>query len=327
MESASVLSVGLSNNNVYSVFLTQMTLTTPVAFHIFNRPQCSNRVFAAIAQAQPQKLLIVADGPRADVLEDIERCRQARAIVEQVDWECEVLTHFSDVNLGGRRCNVQGLNWVFSQVDEAIILEGDCLPHPHFFPFCQEMLEKYRHDPQLMTISGSNFLQDSLDISETYAFSKFFVFWGWASWKRAWEQYDLDMAGWPHYRQQQPTFFAQKGLSDWVIQLFDWAYDRQQVWDIPWFYSCLLRNGLTIVPKVNLIANIGVQGSHSQTDQGLNNLPTFNLELENMRHPQALLPSLKFEQAIYELFASNTPKRKKSWTKRLRSKLKKILLL
>lgn len=309
----------------YSPIAIPMSLSTPVALHIFNRPQYSNQVFAAIAHAQPRKLLIVADGPRADVPEDDELCTQARAIVDQVDWDCEILTYFSASNLGGRRCNSQGLNWVFSQVEEAIILEDDCLPHPSFFPFCQALLAKYRHQNNVMTISGSNFLQDTLSTPQTYVFSKFFVSWGWASWRRAWQHFDLEMTGWPQYRQTQPQFFPQKALSDWVTQLFDWAYDSQQVWDIPWFYSCLAQDGLTAVPSVNLISNIGVQGSHTQGNQGLNNLPTFDLNIDVMLEPDGLAPHPLFEQAIYELFTTPAPKHSKLLLKKLKSKLKTLL--
>lgn len=302
-----------------------MSLATPVAFHIFNRPQYSNQVFTAIAHAQPPTLLIIADGPRSDVPEDHGLCQQARAIVDQVDWECQVLTRFADSNLGGRRCNAQGLDWVFSQVEEAILLEDDCLPHPSFFPFCQGMLAQYRHQSQVMTISGSNFLRDTLSIPQTYVFSKFFVSWGWASWRRAWQCYDLKMTGWPQFKQTQPNFFPQQAFTDWVIQLFDWAYQNQQVWDIPWFYSCLAQNGLTVVPKVNLVSNIGTQGSHTQGNQGLNELPTFNLDLDAMIHPDPMVPNPLFEQLIYELFTSNSSKPTQPFLKKLKSKLKKVL--
>lgn len=302
-----------------------MPFSTPVALHIFNRPQYSNQVFAAIAQAQPSTLFIVADGPRADVPEDDDLCQQARAIVDQVDWECEVFTRFAESNLGGRCCNVQGLDWVFSQVEEAIILEDDCLPHPSFFPFCQAMLAQYRHQSQVKTISGSNFLRDTLSIPQTYVFSKFFVSWGWASWRRAWQDNDLKMTGWHQFKQTQPQFFEQQALTDWVTQLFDWAYQSQQVWDIPWFYSCLVQDGLTVVPKVNLISNIGTQGSHTQGNQGLNELPTFNLNLDAMIHPDSMVPNPLFEALIYKLFTANEPQPPQPLLKKLRSKLKKLL--
>jgi len=304
-----------------------MTLTTPVAFHIFNRPQFSNQVFAAIAQARPQKLLIIADGPRVGVPDDIKLCKQARAIVEQVDWDCQVLTHFSETNLGVRLCNAKGLDWVFSEVEEAIVLEDDCLPNASFFQFCQSMLEQYRHDQRIMSISGSNFLLDALSIPETYTFSRFFVFWGWASWQRAWRQYNLEMTHWPQYHQQQQlsAFFAQKGLSNWLTQLFDWAYENQLAWDLPWFYSCLFNHGLTIIPEVNLISNIGVEGTHAQQNQGLNHLPTFEATLDPIIHPDMIFQNQLFEQAIYQKFAANTPTSKQHFARKMKSKLKRIL--
>ncbi len=120
-------------------------LETPVALIVFNRPETTRRVFAAIAAARPARLLLIADGPRTDRPGEVERCDEVRKIVTSVDWPCEVLTNFAEENMGCRRRVVSGLNWVFSQVEEAIILEDDCVPDASFFPFCAEMLERYRH--------------------------------------------------------------------------------------------------------------------------------------------------------------------------------------
>ena len=134
-----------------------MLITTPIVFLIFNRPETTQQVFDAIRQAQPQTLLVVADGPRNDRPEDVDNCRATRAILEQVDWDCEVLTNYSDLNLGCRKRISSGLTWAFEQVEEAIILEDDCLPDPSFFQYCQELLDYYRQDDRIMTISGDNF--------------------------------------------------------------------------------------------------------------------------------------------------------------------------
>ena len=132
-------------------------LGTPVAFLVFNRPDTTARVFAEIARARPPKLLVVADGPRTDVPGEPERCQAARAIVEHgVDWPCQVLTNYADSNLGCKRRVSSGLDWVFDMVEAAIILEDDCLPHPTFFRFCEELLDRYRDDERIMTVSGIN---------------------------------------------------------------------------------------------------------------------------------------------------------------------------
>ena len=127
--------------------------TTPVAFLIFNRPETTARVFEAIRRVRPPKLLVVADGPRSDREGENEKCRAARSVIERVDWPCEVITNYADTNLGCRTRISSGLDWVFANVDEAIILEDDCLPDPSFFPFCEELLARYRDDDRIMIIA------------------------------------------------------------------------------------------------------------------------------------------------------------------------------
>jgi hypothetical protein len=129
---------------------------SPVAFIFFNRPDLTEKVFNRIRKAQPQELFLIADGPRINNSEDERKCFEARKIVDQIDWECEVCRNYSDQNLG---CGVRpatGISWVFEHVDRAIILEDDCLPHPSFFNFCDELLERYKYDQRVMQISGTN---------------------------------------------------------------------------------------------------------------------------------------------------------------------------
>src|SRR6185295_3256318 len=130
-----------------------MSLETPVAFLIFNRPDTTARVFEAIAAARPRTLLVVADGPRADRAAEAEQCRATRAIIDRVDWACEVLVNYADENLGCKRRVSSGLTWVFEQTSRAIILEDDCLPHPTFFRYCEELLDRYEDDERVMSIS------------------------------------------------------------------------------------------------------------------------------------------------------------------------------
>ena len=169
----------------------------PVAFLIFNRPELTRKVFASIAQARPSKLLVVADGPREDVSDDEENCSEARATIDRIDWDCEVLTNYSSVNMGCRARISTGLEWVFKNVEEAIILEDDCIPHPTFFRFCKELLARYRDDQRVMMISGNNFQMGRKWTPCSYYFSRFFHCWGWATWRRAWKHYDIDMGLWP----------------------------------------------------------------------------------------------------------------------------------
>ena len=180
--------------------MTNWKLETPVAFLVFNRPHTTDKVFSEIAAANPRKLLIVADGPRPDQPGEAERCVAVRAIVDRVDWDCEVLTNYSDINLGCKARISSGLDWVFDTVEEAIVLEDDCLPHPSFFRFCEELLVKYRDDERIAQIGGVNFQSGRRRTNYSYYFSRYAHIWGWATWRRAWRHYDVALKAWPLIR-------------------------------------------------------------------------------------------------------------------------------
>ena len=180
--------------------MSDRQLKTPVAFIIFKRPEETQRVFAEIRKVKPPKLLVVADGPRPDKPGEDRQCAAARAIIEQVDWECEVLQNYADRNLGCRLRVSSGLDWVFDTVEEAIIIEDDCLPHPTFFRFAEELLERYRDDSRIMSISGQNVQFGRKRTDYSYYFSRYNHCWSWASWRRAWQYYDVEMKIWPKIR-------------------------------------------------------------------------------------------------------------------------------
>jgi hypothetical protein len=242
-------------------------MKTPVAFIIFNRPDTTKRVFEAIRQAKPPKLLVVADGSREGHPGESEKCAATRSIIDGVDWECEVLTNYSDVNLGCKLRVSSGLDWVFSEVEEAIILEDDCLPHPSFFPFCEELLERYRDDTRIGIISGDNLLGHGTS-PYSYYFSKYPHIWGWATWKRAWKYYDLEMSLWTEINNGNwlENILPSKKVVKYWEKIFQNTYNgKVQTWDYQWVFACLINNFLCIIPNVNLISNIGFGESSTHT--------------------------------------------------------------
>lgn len=249
--------------------MTDWHLTTPVAFLIFNRPETTAQVFMAIRKAKPAKLLVIADGPRPDRPDDNEKCASVRTIIEQVDWPCEILKNYSEVNLGCKRRVVSGLNWVFDNVEEAIILEDDCLPDATFFRFCDELLIKYRDDERIMMISGDNFLFDREKTPYSYYYSCHAHIWGWASWRRAWKFYDAAMSQWPEIKKTgrlYEWFHTKKSVRYWTA-LFDKAYlGKINTWDYQWNFACRVRQGMIILPQVNLVSNIGFGFGATHTD-------------------------------------------------------------
>jgi hypothetical protein len=294
---------------------------------IFNRPETTARVFEAVRAAKPPKLLLVADGPRVGKIGEKEKCRAARSIVQHVDWPCTVLTSFSDENLGCKLRISTGLDWVFSQVDEAIILEDDCLPHPSFFRFCEEMLARYRDDERVMMIAGTNYLIDKLLIKESYCFSRYYSIWGWASWKRAWSKYDINMSEWETLRSQDQlkSLYSEKFMCNYISKMFDSAFEnRINTWDIQWFYSCLINNGLCIVPRVNLVSNIGIEGTHSSKVSSNHNFAVFDIDLDNLSHPQSVIPNRLYDGQFFSMHFEKTLITKlarlvRKWNEKLKS--------
>jgi hypothetical protein len=270
-------------------------LRAPVAFFVFNRPDTTIRVFEAIAATKPPKLLVVADGPRRDRTSEAALCRQVRSTIERVDWDCEVLTNFSDENLGCRQRIATGLDWVFQTVEEAVVLEDDCLPHPSFFEFCDELLERYRDDERVMGISGDNFQPRRLT-QASYYFSRFTHVWGWATWRRAWRHYDERMRLWPAFREARAleAVVHPRSVGYWSDVLNGVYENRIDTWDYQWTFACWTQGGLTILPAVNLVSNIGFRtdATHTTAASALAELPAFEMPFP-LTHPSFVLPDLQ----------------------------------
>lgn len=282
-------------------------MKTPVALIVFNRPDCAARVLAAIASAKPEKLFVIADGPRPNKPEDVEKCAATRALFERVDWDCEVLTDFSDVNLGCKMRPVTGVDWVFDQVEEAIIFEDDCLPHPSFFQFCEELLERYRDDRRVMMIGGINFLGNWKTTRQSYYFSRFGGTWGWATWRRAWRLNDHKLKIWPAVLEScaiEEMFPNPRHAAYWR-EIFQQIYDGQleDVWDYQWLLACWINSGYRIFPEVNLISNIGFRddATHTFGESPLANMPAEPIAFP-LKHPKMMVRSVRADELIQEIF-------------------------
>ncbi|MCH7499203.1 MAG: glycosyltransferase family 2 protein [Nitrospinae bacterium] len=268
-------------------------MNTPVAMIIFNRPDTTEQVFAEIARAKPPKLLVVADGPRADRPGEETKCAAARAVIHRVDWDCDVLTHYADRNMGCKQRISSGLDWVFDTVEEAIILEDDCLPHPSFFRFCEELLEKYRHDDRIGSISGNNFQFGRKRTEESYYFSRYCHIWGWATWRRAWKFYDVNLSLWPEVKEGgwlKDILGDLKQVRYWKKIFQNVADGKIDTWDYQWLFSCWVNSMLTILPNVNLISNIGFgsEATHNTRASRLANIPSGDIGFP-LNHPKLVV--------------------------------------
>jgi len=276
-------------------------MTPPVLLLIFNRPDLTAQVMGRIRQAEPPKLFVGADGPRAGHPKDAERCEEAREVATQVNWDCEVHTLFRDENLGCKQAVSSAITWFFEHVEAGIILEDDCVPHSAFFPYCAELLERYRNDERVMVVSGNNFQPDDRTYRASYYFSVYNHCWGWATWRRAWKQYDGAVQQWPALRDTDwlKGWLDSEAAAEYWASIFARVH-RGEVdsWAYPWTYSCWVQHGLAALPAVNLVSNIGFgkQSTHTQNSEAKEaSVPVRPLSFP-LEHPNAIVRRYKADR-------------------------------
>ncbi len=284
--------------------------TAPVLLLIFNRPEAASRVFEKVRRARPAMLYVAADGPREGANGEEHLCAESRRVVTNVDWPCEVKTLFRDRNLGLRAAVSGALDWFFGQEEEGIVLEDDCVPSDSFFPFCGELLERYRHTPEVMAVSGVNFQFGAPKIPYSYYFSRYNHCWGWAGWSRSWKAYDDDMTGWPRAREDgtlEKVLGYPEAARYWT-EAFDKAY-RNEVdsWAYRWTLSTWLAGGVTALPTVNLVANIGFgdEATHTRGESSLAFMETGELTFP-LTHPSGILVNENADRRTFDTCYRNT---------------------
>lgn len=257
-----------------------------ILFLVFNRPDQTNQVFNRIREYKPNRLYISADGPRSNIINDKLLCNQVKEIVLNIDWECEVRTRFLKDNLGAGLSVSSAITWFFDYEEDGIILEDDCLPDSSFFDFCSTLLDKYKDQYNIMCISGVNLDNEMQHNKESIAFINYPLMWGWATWKNSWLLYDFKMKDWPKYKhdnwlKNRGNFLFRKF---WEFQFDKYYHASRNVWDYQWFFTCWKNNGITIVPKVNLIKNIGF------VDTATHTLPNTNTTLSSLESKSINFP-------------------------------------
>lgn len=301
----------------------QPPLRHPVLLHFFTRRDTTLQVLERIRQARPPRLFLSSDGPRKDRPGEQERVEEVRRLVlAGVDWPCEVRTRFLEENAGAVAAVAGAVTWFFGEVEAGIILEDDCLPDPTFFPFCDELLEKYRDDPRVMSICGNQHLrgqrlggnakahrnrpasEDGPDTppqpGASYWFSTLSSEWGWATWRRAWNRYDFQMARWPEFRHRRRWLYQQCGRDLFIACRVHRMLDRihagdVKTWDWQFLFAHLAYEGLSIWPAENLVSNIGFGTRDAvncgSREAGLAAIPAVPMAFP-LRHPPEVKPDL-----------------------------------
>lgn len=277
-------------------------MSAPILFMVFNRPDSTRRVFETIRRQRPEKLYISCDGPRIENDDDRQKIVEVLEICQKIDWPCTVSWLVREENLGCKKACVEAISWLFENETRGIILEDDCLPHPDFFRFCHEMLDKYEHNCKVWQITGNNFQAERRSI-ESYYFSNYNHLWGWATWRRAWRELDFEMDSWPAWRatHEWKTFWGDKGETLFWETVFDRMYNGDlDTWDYPWVFSIWKGGGLTVTPAVNLVTNIGfgADATHTHTENSLlANMPVHSIG--KVVHPKKVERDVTADTYVY----------------------------
>jgi hypothetical protein len=255
----------------------------PILINIYNREDLTLEMYKILEKIKPKHLYINADGPKLNNKHDDIRCNNTRNIFLNLNWDCEIKYNFSTYNKGCKLSVSDAITWFFDNVEYGIILEDDCIPNISFFSFCKILLEKYRYNEEIYHINGSNFL-GNIDpfYTESYFFTKHISIWGWATWKRAWDKYDLNFINLNSFNY---NIFNEKSFSlyakyHYTKAFFDSANNIHNTWCTAWIYTVYYNNGISITPKFNLVSNIGTQNSPTHNflyNRFRDNIKTVNL--------------------------------------------------
>ena len=250
-------------NTVYNI---------PILFLVFSRPDTTIKVFERIRDIKPAKLYVAADAARDGRPDEAERCAETRAIIDKIDWPCELKTLYREKNLGCKMAVSSAISWFFEQEEYGVILEDDCLPDLSFFPFCEELLIKYKDDDRIGHIGGNSFFPELVPKNLSYDFCSFVHIWGWASWRRVWKNYDVKFSYWTKYKndknKRNSLFKSIREKIYFCSSITDAIEGSNGIntWDTQYLFTIRSQHQLCIYPSVNLVSNIGigsVNGTHT----------------------------------------------------------------
>lgn len=236
-------------------------VTSPILFITFIKFDTAFAVLEKIREACPKKLYIASDGGRNPEEQQIILDFREK-LLQQIDWECEIYTLFEEKNNGCKYGPYNAITWFFDHEEQGIILEDDCLPDNSFFRFCDILLEKYKHEERIFMIGGWNAFDLSPNIysclDEDYFFSKYPHIWGWATWRRAWSKYTIDKVDKIILTDLPTSVFKHANEQQYWRKVFkNYKKKKLDAWDYPMLYYILTHHLLCIVPKINMISNIG----------------------------------------------------------------------
>ncbi len=272
----------------------------------FNRPDNTKIVFDKIVNSGVKKLYVFNDGPRDNNEEDQQARVEIENMLKEYKGDCDIRTLFSKTNYGCGPGPVKAITWAFEKEDRLIILEDDCVASRSFFGYCDELLERYLYDTRVWLVSGNNY-NEEYPLAHSYRFTRYGHTWGWATWKRCWNEYDFQLKKFPEFLKNsglENVFFTKKEAQLYKEKYFMLYGDekmRSSIWDFQWGFAIQSNNGLSIMPAKNLVKNIGIQGTHAQGQGRFHNRKIYE-DFKITSHPSFVLPDRQFELYHFDFY-------------------------
>ena len=281
-----------------------MSMDTPLLLIAWRRPHTLRQVINAIRPIAPSLVFVACDGPNIDRPGEFENVAATRAVIEsEIDWPCHIERLYSDVNQGCRLGVSRAITWFFEQVEEGIILEDDCVPHPDFFLYCTTLLERYRSDTRVWCVSGNNFQNGHWRGDGSYYFSRYNHCWGWATWRRCWQHYDAGLSQWPTLRSSGllTSIFHDRLERNYWLRIWQRLLDqgKPDSWAYRWTFTCLVNGGLSALPNRNLVTNVGF-GSDATHTTGRPINTAIAEGIDPYQHPSFLLRDVDADRYTYD---------------------------
>ncbi len=299
----------------------------PVLITAFKRVDTTRQVFEALRKVHPPRLYFACDGWRNE--QEKAKCLEVRALASLVDWPCDLKTRFSPVNRGSKFGMAESLTWFFENEQEGIILEDDIVPAASFFPFCEELLERYRNDERVWAIIGNNLMTEwESRNKDSYWFSAhgYGAYWGWASWRRSWQQFDLGMTKWPTVRDSKVLnegYYLNSGEREEGNNIFESCWNERipTAWDYQFDFAKVIARGANIIPSVNLCRNIGFvgEGTHTVHKNDVRNKEELHEVPFPLIHPDTHLIDAERDALYFERYI------RPSFVRRLKNLIKELL--
>ena len=280
-------------------------LQTPVLFVTFRRPDTTKKVFETIRQAQPKKLYIAQNFPSNNSAEEFRKWDEVRAIIENIDWDCEICRLYREQYLDVKTSISTSIDWFFEKEEMGIILEDDCLPHPDFFTFCETLLDRYAQDERVWVVTGDNFQNGQFRGDASYYFSRYNHVWGWATWRRAWSKRDMRATFWLEWKEspEWKAWLQDKVERKYWKRIFDRVYRNEiDTWDYQWTACVWFNRGLTATPNVNLISNIGFgdDATHTFINKSVTGSDVATGPLGKITHPHDISSNKEADSYVFD---------------------------